>query len=122
MSASADIAISISYANASSGLSIPRALSDTVSISGLDSGILNLQNIGTVDETLDLGDVASNGYFFAVNRDPTNFISIGYTSGTYFAKLKAGEGMIMRAGAGLTAFHAKADTAACDLEYFLLPD
>lgn len=104
-----------------SGSTLSRNLTDTFNVSAA-AQIINRQNIGTADETLDLGDVASLGYIVLENVDATNYIEIGYTSGTYFARLKAGEICAFRAGSGLTAIHAKANTAACDLVYFLMSD
>lgn len=78
------------------------------------------QTIGTADETLALGDVASLGFFVAKNCDATNFLELGHTSGTYSIKLKAGEICGFRVGSGMSAIHAKADTASCDLEYFVM--
>lgn len=101
--------------------SLSRSLTDTFDVSGTPA-IINIQSIGTSDETLTVGDVSSLGYIVCKNRDATNYLELGYTSGTYFAKLKAGEICAFRAGSGLTTIHAKANTAACDLEYFLISD
>lgn len=80
------------------------------------------QTIGTSDETLALGDVSSLGFLVAHNCDATNYIEIGHTSGTYSIKLKAGEICGFRVGSGMSAIHAKANTASCDLEYLILSD
>ncbi len=105
-----------------SGTTLTRSLTNTFNVSSAQ-GIIQRQNIGTADETLALGDVATPGFFVACNRDATNYLEIGHTSGTYSIKLKAGELCAFRVGSAMaSAIHAKANTAACDLEYFLLPD
>jgi hypothetical protein len=84
---------------------------------------LDIQTIGTSDETVTfVADISALGFIYLRNLDPTNFVEIGYTSGTYFAKLKPGEACSFRAGSGLTVIPAKADTGAIDLEKFILPN
>lgn len=103
---------------------LSRNYTGSISITDTASGGILRQTIGTSDEVLIVGDVATNGYFYAKNADVTNYLELGYTSGTYFAKLKAGEACVFRLGSGVTvsAIHAKANTGACVLEYFILPD
>ena len=79
------------------------------------------QNIGTSEEALNLGNIATLGYIYIKNLDETNFVQLRTaTSGTYFCKLKPGEIAVFRFGSGVTAPYAIADTAACDVEYFLI--
>jgi hypothetical protein len=81
---------------------------------------LGVQTIGTSDETVTLNaDLSALGYIFAVNLDATNYVELGYTSGTYFGMIKAGEACAFRAGSGLSTIHAKANTGACDVEFFV---
>lgn len=85
--------------------------------------IMNQQSIGTSEEAIALGEVTTGGYFFAVNRDATNFISLrSGTGATNFAKLKPGECCGFRISSSASAPYAIADTGACLLEYFLLSD
>lgn len=81
--------------------------------------VKNTVSVGTVDETLDKGDIGTVGFLIGKNLDPTNFILIG--DGTnYLNKVKAGEPICTRwNGANV---HAKADTAACLFEYMLVSD
>jgi hypothetical protein len=80
----------------------------------------DVQNVGTSEETLDLGNVTTAGWAFFKNLDDTNFVHIGPdASGIQnFIKLKAGEacGPIPLA---TTTIKAKADTAAVELEYIV---
>lgn len=77
-------------------------------------------NVAATEEAIPLGDVGTLGYFFAINRDATNFINIKTgTGGTIIAKLTAGAPCLIPFGSGVTAPYAIADTAACQMEYFL---
>ncbi len=85
--------------------------------------IKNVQNVGITIEALSLGEsMTTPGYMFAVNRGPTNFVSIYavITDSVPFAKLKVGECCLVRLGC--TAPAVKADTAAINLEYFIVED
>jgi hypothetical protein len=116
-----ELSLAISATETKSGVSTEKSFTDNFDVSGIPF-ISAIQAIGTSDETLQLGDVASLGWLVMKNTDATNYVEIGYTSGTYFAKLKAGEFCAFRAGAGLTAIHAKANTGAINLEYVLFSD
>lgn len=78
------------------------------------------QSIGTSEEAIDLGEITTLGWVLAVNRDPTNFVSLKTaTSGTVFAKLLPENGCaLFHFGSGVTAPFAIADTAACIVEFF----
>jgi hypothetical protein len=83
--------------------------------------IHNRQEIGTTEEAIDLGDIATGGYFMAINRDSTNFVSIrSGTGATNLVRINAGEAALFRVSGDASAPFAIADTAACELEYWLL--
>jgi len=85
--------------------------------------IRNVQNIGTTEEALALGDVATPGFAVFQNLDGTNFVEVGsYVAGTFypFLKLKPGEMQMVRIG--VAAPYAKADMAAIDLFYIIYND
>lgn len=111
-----ELSLTISLSEVKNNITTERSFSDQFDVAG-DALISAVQNIGTADETLSLGDVSAIGFIFLRNADATNYVEIGYTSGTYFGKLLAGEYCVLRAGAGLTAIHAKANTAAINLDY-----
>src|SRR5438552_17367532 len=102
-----ELTLSVSVSQVKNGITFAKTWNDVFDVTG-NTPISNIQNIGLTDETLDLGDISALGFIAIKNIDTTNFVSIGYTSGTYFAKLKRGEFVVFRAGAGLTAIHAKA--------------
>jgi len=80
------------------------------------------QNIGITEEIISLHeDGSTEGLFFCINRDGTNFISIRAATGeSDIIRVNAGEFALFRIHADATAPYAIADTAACDLEYWLL--
>jgi hypothetical protein len=82
--------------------------------------IRNVQNIGTSDEALALGDITTPGWAVFQNLDDTNYVEIGVGSFTPVVKLKPGEQAILRLGT--TAPRAQANTAAVDLFYIIYSD
>lgn len=83
--------------------------------------IKHKQNIGITEEAITLGEVTTPGWALFINRDETNFINLRVaTGGAIFAKLKPGEIALLRLGSGAQAPYAISDTAACQLEFFLI--
>lgn len=90
---------------------------ETLSGSGLWS---NTQTIGTSAETLAFpSDLTTEGitFLWLKNDDVTNFVEVGLDSGmtNKFAKLLAGQAMLLRVYTGNPTYYAKADTAAVNL-------
>ena len=78
----------------------------------------NVQNVGTSEEAILLGDVAPGGYVFIQNLDTTNFVSLRQaTAAANFIKLLAGEWAIFRMSVDTTAPFAIADTAAVNVRF-----
>ena len=78
-----------------------------------------IQEIGTDEEALDIGDITTPGYILIKNMDDTNFVEIRPGSGTAdLIKLEAGEIALFRLA--LAGPYAIADTAACDIEMLLI--
>ena len=82
--------------------------------------IRNVQEIGTSDESLELGDVTTPGFAVFQNLDDTNYVEIGTGSFTAFLKLKPGEFAMCRLSTAAPT--AQADTAAVDLFYIIYSD
>ena len=94
---------------------VPAALSITVSGAQLMD---NVQNIGTSEEAILLGDVATGGYWFVQNLDSTNFVELrSGTGATDFIRLNAGEWAIFRTSSDATAPYAIADSSACNVRF-----
>jgi len=87
--------------------------------------IRNVQEIGTSEEILENGDVATPGWAVFVNLDDTNYVEVGhYTGGTFypFLKLKPGDQMICRLGVTTAQLYAKANTSTVSLFYIVYDD
>jgi len=79
-----------------------------------NQSIQNIQNVGTVAESIELGDVVPGMIWFQ-NLDATNYVDIG-TEATALEvsfKLAAGQGVLVPTSNA--TWHAKANTAAVDL-------
>lgn len=91
-----------------------------VNISGSEYTKL-VQNVGTSEEQLDFGDVATPGYCFLRNLDATNYVEIRPATGVAdLIRLNAGEIALFRFAHDCTAPFAIANTAACRLEIYLI--
>lgn len=104
------------------GIEESRTLSDEITVSG-DDYIAGTESVGTTEEALEMGDVGTAGWAYFKNIDATNYVELGIVgSGTFypFAKLKAGESCVLRLGTSTP--YAKANTAACRLEYKIYED
>lgn len=79
------------------------------------------QRVGTAEEALNLGDLASADFIIMSNKDATNFVLVyNISGGTPFAKLRPGGAMVLPMfGTGL---YVKADTAECLIEYLAFQD
>ncbi len=78
----------------------------------------NVQNVGTTEEAILMGDVAAGGYCFVQNMDATNFVELrSGTGATDFIRLLAGEWCIFRLSPDATAPFAIADTAAVNVRF-----
>lgn len=69
-------------------------------------------NVGTVEETIDLSELGSEGMAVLINLDDTNYVQLGASAGSYLLKLMPGEPQLVRLTPGLTLY-AKANTATC---------
>lgn len=80
------------------------------------------QNVGTSEEAINLGDVSSPGYALLINRDTTNFINLKVaTGGAIFARLDRSNGFaLLKLGSGAQVPYAIADTAACQMDVFII--
>lgn len=87
-------------------------------------GVYHIQNIGTSEEALDLGALTSPfGWAWFHNLDDTNYVEIRSATGASndIIRLNAGEACLLRLGSDISAPYAIANTAAVDLEYWILP-
>ncbi len=90
----------------------------SVDVAG-DAYTKEVQSVGTSEETLAQGaDLGTPGYVFITNLDGTNYVEIGSTTGVYDIKLLAGEFAVYRHNSA--TIYAKANTAACLVEYTII--
>ena len=84
------------------------------------------QSIGfAASEAIVVTDIGTLGYALFMNRDATNFVEIGdvpVATFVPFVKLKPGEFAVMRLSDSITLLSAQADTAAVDLESWIIED
>lgn len=116
-----ELTVSCSGRFSKSGREISKSYSGIqIDVSG-DKVTQLIQEIGTSEEALDIGDVGTAGYLLLKNLDDTNYVTIRPGAGeTDLVKLKAGEVAMFRLA--LDGPYAIADTAACDVELTLIED
>lgn len=85
-------------------------------LSGYQRVVLT-QEVGTSEETLALGDLASIGYVLIKNLDATNYVEAGVSTGVYHVKIPA-SGIALCWFNG-SAIYVKANTAACKIKYWI---
>ena len=83
--------------------------------------IVNVQNINTSEEAIQIGDAGAGGYMFLKNLDATNYVQIKPGTGDDpLIRLKPGDIALFRLDDSASAPYAQANTAACDLEVMLI--
>jgi hypothetical protein len=119
MANEATVTTSLQFAKGSVNLTLSDAAS-TFDVTGTRY-VRGVQDVGTVEEALDMGDLTDPGWCYMRNLDTSNFVLVYAANGeTNFMKLKAGEHACFRLVA--TAPSVKADTANVDLEYMIVQD
>lgn len=79
------------------------------------------QSVLTSETALKLGSISTAGWIMVVNRDVSNYVDIKTSaSGIIFARLLAGELILLRLGTGAQAPVAVANTATCQVEVLVL--
>lgn len=113
------VSVSLSFLKGNLSSAITRQVTGAkFTVSGSDV-TLKTQTIGTAEEAIILGDVATPGFMFVKNLDATNFVTIRpATGGDDCVKLLKGECALFR-HAGTAPF-AIADTAPVAIEYMLV--
>ena len=93
--------------------------SASVSLTTGNNYITRTQNIGTVEEIIEIPAdmIAGSGMVLIRNRDTTNFVEVGLT-GSYPIIITAGGFAMFDANA--QDIYVKADTAACRIEYTVI--
>lgn len=77
------------------------------------------QNIGTSEETITWStDIGDEYWLFIRNLDATNYVQLGFATGVYGIRLRAGDFMLIPLEPG-TTIYALANTAACNVQYLV---
>ena len=115
-----ELTITMSIKFSKDGAEIPnRRETLSIDVTG-DSFTHQVLSIGTAEEELtQSADLGTPGWCFVKNFDDTNYVEVGLT-GSYTVKVKAGESALFRFD-GATMY-AKANTAACLVEYIIVED
>ena len=115
-----ELSIGVTMSFSKGGAIARRAERISVDVTG-DALTHEVQEVGTSEEELAQGaDLGTPGYLFIKNLDATNYVEIGSTTGVYDIKVKAGEVALYRHNS--STIYAKANTAACKVEYLLIED
>lgn len=78
-----------------------------------------VQNVGTSEEALDMGDITDPGWAYFRNLDSSNYVEIAQATGANaFLRINAGESCCFRLIA--TAPFVTANSSAVDLEYMIV--
>lgn len=82
--------------------------------------IRNVQSVGTTQEALVVGDLATAGVYSMTNLDDTNYAELGVdVSGTFYPVDKILPGETIQGRLSSLARHVKADTAAVNLDILI---
>jgi len=107
------VTISLSYEKGNDLIEFTKTVQSDVAG---DNTLRHVQNIGTSEEAITLGDVSAGGYWLFYNLDSTNFVEIRQATGIAdLIRLDAGDITIFRLTDDATAPFGIADTAAINL-------
>lgn len=115
---SLDIRMSLANGNSTYLFSPGTDRIDQAAIGGPTPGFLN---IGTTEESVAFTELGTEGLCIIQNLDSTNYVQIGFSTGVYGARLKAGEAMAFRLEPSATVY-LKANTAACKMNVLAFED
>ena len=115
-----EIHTNVSLSVVKGGAKANRVESVSIDMSG-DSLTHGVQGIPTGGEVLAESDeLGTAGLCFIKNLDTVNYITVGSdATANHTIKLKAGESTLFRAAGSV---YAKANTAACNVEYIIIED
>lgn len=93
-----------------------------VDVSG-DNVLSHVQQIGTSEEAVTLGDVGAGGWWVVENLDASNYVELRQGTGVAdLIKIKAGESVMFRLADDASAPYAIANTAAVNCRFWIFDD
>lgn len=115
-----ELSLTVSLSFEKSGRKASASKSFSVDVSG-DKFTDIIQEIGTSEEAVDIGDIGTAGWCYCENLDSTNYVEIRPGSGVAdLIKVEAGEACLFRLT--LNGPYAIANTAACDCRFVIIED
>jgi hypothetical protein len=102
----------------------PEAISNTQQFTMVGTVVQRSQiTVGLAATAIPMGGVTSVHWAVFINRDPTNNIGLGTTSGVTYAnalaRLHSGEPCIIPLNDSIAQFYAIANSAPCLMDYIL---
>lgn len=77
-------------------------------------------SIGTSEETISIpADIGDAGQMVLINRDDTNYVKVGISTGAYFGRLLPGVPAVVGLEPAIDTLYLVADTADCDVQYLI---
>ncbi len=114
---SATLSTMSSITDTASGVSVTATKTVAATGTALDLRILE---IGTSEEEVTIStEIGDCGLCFIQNLDSTNFVEVGFATGVYPIKILAGQFMLIPLAPAIASLFLKADTAACDVKFYV---
>jgi hypothetical protein len=114
-----EIKVTVKVGITKGDLSLTRTVNNHTSDQTGDGMQYGVQNVGTSDEPLEMGDIGTAGICYLRNLDDTNYVEIGQDSGGFVALMKLLPGEVACGRLATDAPRAKANTGAIELEYLI---
>lgn len=100
--------LKVTNGNIDETINFPSTTFDQSAVGGPTPGYVT---IATTEESQTFGELSTLGWCEMRNLDATNYVQIGFSTGVYGIRLKAGESALFRLEPGVTMY-LKANTAA----------
>lgn len=115
-----DLSFTLAYDN-KLGTEFTIALANILRSQATKKFVHHYQNIGITEEALDLGELSSLGWCVAINWDETNYLELRSATGASndIIRVDPLAFAVFRWGSDVTAPFAIANTATCNLEYWI---
>lgn len=114
-------ALNITAAITDSTISLTRRtdnLSVTTAAGNVDNRIISVVHSGETTHTFST-DIGNAGYVYLKNLDATNYVDVGFATGVYPIRLKAGQVGLLPITPAQASLFLLANTAACRVEIYV---
>lgn len=79
-------------------------VSQTYDMAGAYGGVPGAITVGTTEETLAFGELATEGFLIMKNLDATNYVRFGFSTGVYGGRILPGEIAFFRMEPSVTLY------------------